>query len=171
MSLQILPSAPELYPSYASFIEELRLNGDKMWEGYLPKVGESPKDFIKRLHHAENQAEPGMVTESTYWGVRAGEVVGRISLRHQLNDNLKVFGGNIGYEVRPSARRQGVATQMLAQLLRTTRAKSMGKLLLTCAPNNQASIKTILNNGGRFEKSAYVEKWSRETHYYWIETQ
>src|SRR5690606_7632066 len=96
-------------------------------------------------------------------------VVGRISFRHRLNENLKVFGGHIGYEVRPSWRKKGVATEMLRMLLKTERAKQIGRLLLTCAPDNVASNKVILANGGVLEKTAFVERVGRMSNYYWIE--
>jgi hypothetical protein len=35
--------------------------------------------------------------------------------------------------------------------------------LLTCAPDNIASNKTILANGGILSKTAFVEKWQRDT--------
>jgi predicted acetyltransferase len=85
-----------------------------------------------------------------------------------LNSNLEEFGGHIGYEVRPSCRMRGVAKEMLYQLLQTARAKEIGSLLLTCAPDNLASNKTIIANGGVLAKTAYVERWKRDTNYYWI---
>jgi len=93
----------------------------------------------------------------------------RIALRHWLNENLKEFGGHIGYEVRPSFRKLGIAKEMLRQILQTPKAKEIGRLLLTCSPDNIASNKTILANKGVFEKSAFVEKWQRLTNYYWID--
>jgi predicted acetyltransferase len=95
-------------------------------------------------------------------------VVGRIALRHDLNANLKEFGGHIGYEVRPSCRKKGFAKEMLKQLLQTPKALEIRSLLLTCAPTNLASNKTILANGGILTKTAFVEKWKRETNYYLI---
>ena len=95
-------------------------------------------------------------------------LLGRIALRHFLNDNLKEFGGNIGYEVRPSARRKGIATEMLRLLLLTPKAKEIGRVLLTCAPDNIGSNRTIVSNGGILEKTVFVQKWNRDTNYYWI---
>jgi predicted acetyltransferase len=57
---------------------------------------------------------------------------------------------------------------MLALLLKTPRAIEIGRLLLTCSPDNLASNKTIQKNGGVFTRSAFVEKWQRQTNYYWI---
>ena len=95
-------------------------------------------------------------------------MVGRIVLRHELTPDLREFGGHIGYEVRPSFRRRGVAGEMLRLVLKTPKAREIGMILLTCAPGNVASIKTITANGGVLEKTAWVERVQRDTCYYWI---
>ena len=55
-----------------------------------------------------------------------------------------------------------------AQLLELPRAKALGRLLLTCAPDNLGSNKTILANGGALERRAYLSERGRWTNYYWI---
>ena len=55
--------------------------------------------------------------ETVLWWVERREYLGRISIRHRLNDALLREGGNIGFEVRPGARRRGHATAMLAAAL------------------------------------------------------
>jgi predicted acetyltransferase len=168
-ALQLIRPQIEHYPSYASFIEEMRAAGEKIWENHVPAEHELPSQFVQRLLDAEHSARDGLVTESYYWGFRHNQVVGRICLRHYLNENLKEFGGHIGYEVRPSARNQGVAREMLRLVLATPKAKEIGKLLLTCAPTNLASIRTIIANGGVLTATKFVERWQRDTSYYWIE--
>lgn len=167
--IQLERPSSELVVSYLHFIEEMRANGDKVWEGMIPKADETHKAFVKRLLLAGTHPEPGLVPDSTYWATDDGQVVGRIALRHELNDNLKEFGGHIGYEVRPSSRRRGLAKEMLRLILQTPKALSIGEVLLTCAPDNVASIKTIAANGGVLERTAFVEKWQRQTNYYWID--
>jgi len=48
------------------------------------------------------------------WWVDGSELLGRLSIRHELTDALRELGGHIGYVVRPSACRQGHANAMLA---------------------------------------------------------
>jgi predicted acetyltransferase len=158
-----------LFPSYLQFIEEMRALGERIWGRQAPDPGESPEQFVAWLRRVETQPDAGWVPETIYWAVEGAEVVGRIALRHELNDQLKEFGGNIGYEVRPSVRRRGVAKEMLRLLLETPRAQSIGRVLLTCAPDNTASNGTILANGGVLEKTVFVQKIQRQTNYYWID--
>jgi predicted acetyltransferase len=168
--VKILKPIWQLAPAYFEFIEEMRLNGETVWEGMVPRENEGPEEFVARLHWEEIHPGPSLVPQSTYWGViDDGKVVGRIALRHHLNEKLREFGGHIGYEVRPSLRRCGIAKEMLEKILETPKAKEIGRLLLTCAPNNEASNKTITANGGILEKTAYVATRKRDTNYYWID--
>jgi predicted acetyltransferase len=169
--VEIVKPIVQLAPSYLEFIEEMRLNGEKIWEGRIPREGESLEKFVARLNREEVSPGPALVPQSSYWGVTEdGQVVGRIAIRHYLNEKLREFGGHIGYEVRPSCRRRGVAKEMLKKVLATPRAQEIGRLLVTCDPSNEASNKTILANGGVLERTAYVAAWDRETNYYWIDS-
>ena len=94
-------------------------------------------------------------------------LIGMINIRHRLNDYLLEFGGHIGYSVRPTARRQGVATQMLTQALEICRQLGIKKRLVTCDKTNIASAATIIKCGGIlenevFEGDALIQR-------YWIE--
>lgn len=154
--------------SYLSCMAEMRDLGEKVWDATVPRADESTAQFVARLLRAKTSPEPGLVSETTYWAILDREVVGRIALRHTLNKNLEEFGGHIGYEVRPSARRKGVATEMLRLMLQTPKAKEIGRVLLTCAPDNIASNKTIQKNGGALSETKFVERVQRHTNYYWI---
>lgn len=167
--LELQRPSPELVASYLDSVAEMRSLGEKIWDGMTPRASESPADFVQRLLRAEHSPEPGFVPESVYWAVLDGVVVGRIALRHYLNASLEEFGGHVGYEVRPSVRRRGIATEMLRQLLRTLKARELGRLLLTCAPDNIASNRTIVANGGVLSRTAFVERVQRQTNYYWID--
>jgi GNAT superfamily N-acetyltransferase len=59
------------------------------------------------------------VISSTFFAVREhdGRIVGMLNIRHELNDFLRDYGGNIGYGVRPSERRKGYATRILQMAL------------------------------------------------------
>jgi predicted acetyltransferase len=158
--------AVERVASYLQLIDELRTHGDRVWESWVPRTAEDPAEFVARLVRAETAALPPAVPATTYWATISSNVVGRAALRHGLTDELAEFGGHVSFDVRPSYRRRGVATEMLRWMLSTDEARKIGSLLITCAPTNIGSNKTILANGGRLVKTSFVERVKRDTNYY-----
>lgn len=108
------------------------------------------------------------VPNTFYVGVLAGKIVGRLSLRHELNDYLERIGGHIGYCVIPSQRRRGHATEMLKQSLDFARVRGMNRALVTCDTDNIGSTKIILNNGGVFENTSNEPELKVQKNRYWI---
>jgi predicted acetyltransferase len=92
---------------------------------------------------------PNRVRETTLWLVEGDEYIGRISLRHALTPLLVVIGGHVGYDVRPSQRRQGHATRMLRLAIPHLAALGIDPALITCDDDNVASCKVIEACGGR----------------------
>ncbi|MGK5677669.1 GNAT family N-acetyltransferase [Actinoplanes sp. URMC 104] len=79
------------------------------------------------------------------WIVEDGRVLGGIALRHQADDRF----GHIGYGVRPSARRRGLAGWALGAILDEARAVlGADRVLVCCVADNVASARTIERNGG-----------------------
>ncbi|MGW7455296.1 GNAT family N-acetyltransferase [Streptomyces sp. NPDC054787] len=118
---------------------------------------DSPEGFaawVERLHGYGDRTRPvehGRV-HATYWWIAEGDTyLGAIDLRHYLNGFLLDAGGHIGYSVRPSARRRGLATWALAAALHEARLLGMDRVLLTCDPGNEPSVRTIERNGGVLE--------------------
>jgi predicted acetyltransferase len=85
------------------------------------------------------------------WWVDGEEYVGRMSIRHELNDWLRELGGHIGYDVRRSRRGEGHATAMLAAALPIAHDLGVDPALLTCDDDNVASRIVIERNGGVLE--------------------
>jgi len=104
--------------------------------------------YLETLRDLEQRLAPGRVPSTTFWYVRGAEFLGRLSIRHHLSDALRRHGGHIGYDVRPSARRQGHATAMLRAALPIAAGMGIKHALLTCDPGNVASRRVIEANGG-----------------------
>lgn len=98
-----------------------------------------------------------------------GRLVGMIDVRHTLTGYLRKFGGNIGYSIRPSERRKGYATEQLRLALPCCKELGLDKVLVTCHVDNVGSRKTILKNGGVYERTNYDPERDRELELYWID--
>jgi predicted acetyltransferase len=115
---------------------------------------ESPEAFaafVARLHASKLPETPRpdwKVPDTTLWWVDGDHFIGRLGIRHRLTPALRSVGGHIGYDVRPTRRREGHASRMLAAALPIAAGLGLGQVLLTCDVDNLASRKVIETNGG-----------------------
>ena len=110
------------------------------------------------------------VPSTTYFAIRESDcrLVGIIDLRHHIDHPiLSVWGGHTGYSVRPSERGRGYAKEMLRLNLQNAEAMGIPRILVTCSEKNLASEKTILANGGVFER--FVEVDGTRIKRYWLD--
>ncbi|MGW4499059.1 GNAT family N-acetyltransferase [Micromonospora sp. NPDC004336] len=118
---------------------------------------DSPAGFAAWVARLTDQSDPstppgdGRVRCTYRWIVEDGAVLGAIALRHELDDFLLREAGHIGYGVRPSARRRGLATWALGRMLDEARALGLERVLLVCEVGNVASARTIERHGGVLE--------------------
>lgn len=99
----------------------------------------------------------------------AGEIVGRTSIRHRLNEFLEREGGHIGYGVLPRYRRRGHATEILRQSLIIARAAGIDRVLVTCDDNNAGSIRVIEACGGLLDGVVPAAADGHLVRRYWID--
>jgi len=130
------------------------------------------EEWLKKLEKESSKktCDENFVPATTWLAVREfdGKIIGSIQLRHELNDFLFNRGGHIGYEVRPSERQKGYATEMLRLVLKECKKMGIYKVLISCNKSNMASIKTILKNNGVLEDERI---WTDGSIYqrYWID--
>jgi predicted acetyltransferase len=96
-----------------------------------------------------------------------GEIVGRASIRHRLNEFLALEGGHIGYGVLPEHRRKGYATEILRQALGIVAGHGVTRALVTCDDDNVASATVIERCGGVFHSHVVGESGTLMRRY-WI---
>ncbi|BBH71064.1 acetyltransferase [Actinoplanes sp. OR16] len=110
--------------------------------------------WVNRLRTEEDTAIPaaeGLVHCTYRWIVEDDELLGAISLRHTLNDFLFRAGGHIGYGIRPSARRRGLASWALGEMLGEAGKLGIDRVMISCDVTNEASARTIEKHGGVLE--------------------
>jgi predicted acetyltransferase len=138
--------------SYIAAMQEFK--AEKLWHYVDLDIEQLERDFddyLREVVMREHTVPAGWVTETRLWLVDEKDFIGRISLRHHLNESLRRFGGHIGYEVRPTRRKEGHGTRMLREILPIARAKGLDKVMLTCDDDNVGSQKIIIANGGVLE--------------------
>lgn len=127
-------------------------------------------DYVRKLDersHGLNLA-PGWVPSSFLVATVNGTIVGRTSVRYELNDYLATAGGHIGYCILPPHRRRGYATDILRQAVVIARSKGVDKVLVTCDVDNIASAGVIERCGGVFESIVPDPKEGGQKRRYWI---
>ena len=109
--------------------------------------------YVELVHGGEDGRDlpQGFVANADLVADVDGVVVGRASLRFELNEFLRTLGGHIGYAVRPQFRRRGYATEILRQSVDLLGARGISPVLVTCDDDNLASAKVIEANGGVLE--------------------
>ena len=122
------------------------------------------------LTSREETVPDGLVPATQFVCVREsdGRIVGMIQVRHRFNDFLREYAGHIGYSVRPDERRKGYASRMLALALPYCRELGLTRVMISCLVDNEGSRRTILKNGGVYERTVHEPKGNVDLERYWI---
>lgn len=156
-----------------SFLEAMREFEEAGEDNDLPALVETiAEDFslyVERKLYLNANPLPGFVPQTPFWITRGDDYVGRLNIRHYLNEKLRLFGGHIGYAVRPSMRRKGYGTRALALGLVEARKLGLERVLVTCDDGNIGSKKIIEANGGVLEDKVETSDHEGLTCRYWID--
>lgn len=102
----------------------------------------------------------GRVPSTVYFLMNNDRIISHISIRHSIdNDFLKLYGGHIGYGVRPTERKKGYATIMLHLALIKCKEIGLENVMISCKESNVGSAKIIENNSG-IQKEIIYRRWT-----------
>ena len=111
---------------------------------------------------------PDRVPHTMLYGFLDGKIIGRVSVRHELNDYLRYRGGHIGYSVAERFRRKGYATEMVRQALSFCKSIGIQSIMVTCADDNTPSWKVIEYFGGKLQDRIWDDEDKEMIRRYWI---
>ncbi|KIT52700.1 hypothetical protein H334_24205, partial [Vibrio parahaemolyticus 901128] len=137
--MEVVEAGPDLAPILVSYARECLDSGIPKYSG----VEQNPEAYLSSLverSKATSELPNGYLPSTTYYCVSDSEILGSIRVRKGTNPNVENAIGHIGYETRPSARRKGVASFLLAWVRDHAVADSV---IVTCSIDNPASQKVI----------------------------
>lgn len=163
----------KLSPEYRLQLEDMMAEWLAVEQHFSPYMirRNDYRDFDYYLENLEiKEEQDGRVPDSTFFclDVDKNIFVGAVNIRHYLNESLLLTGGHIGDGVRPSQRRKGYATAMIALALEECRKLGIHRVLMTCDKDNIGSAKSIQKNGGVLENEVLNDDgvWEQR---YWID--
>ena len=158
--------------------EQAFFEGFKEWEGESPHwytfAWQEGMSFLSMLDRLRKDVlgvdlAPGQVPHTMLYGFWDGKIIGRMSIRHHLNEYLRVRGGHIGYSVAKRYRGRGYATEMVRQALKYCEQIGIGSIMITCADDNIASWKIIEKFGGKLKDRIWDDEDEEYVRRYWID--
>ncbi|HEY1830478.1 MAG TPA: GNAT family N-acetyltransferase [Acidimicrobiales bacterium] len=167
MSLRLRPFRPEDEEVALAAQRALAAEEFTFLLGY--REGVPWQEWIQQIEHIRTGADipPDMVRSAMLAAEVEGDLVGRVSVRFELNDWLARQGGHIGYGVVPEFRRRGYATEILRQAIELAHQEGVDRILVICNEDNVGSATVIERCGGVLEGRATSDE-GRAIRRYWI---
>lgn len=141
---------------------------DKILEGY---TFEQALDRCLNMENEDYAQKLGRCQSKTFLLIRENDnkIVGTINVRWNLTEEMKQFGGNIGYGIRPTERRKGYNKINLYLGLIEAQKLGLDKVMLDCDVNNLGSAKTMQALGGVLERTEVDPYDGLLTSVYWFD--
>ncbi len=173
MTELVLPSI-RYKESYIEAVRAYKAEGIERYKDLDPQwLEEHFVEFVEQLamEAAGKGLPPGRVPHTEFWLVDDEQFIGRLDIRHELNDYLHHVGGHIGYDVRSDQRGKGYGKLILELGLQKAKDLGLENVLITCDATNIPSKKVIEANGGVLENVVKQEAGKPDKNRYWIQVQ
>lgn len=165
------PILVELTEELKDELSEMAKDYESLGETHYVNEFDNFEEIIETLerHRTGTNLPADTVGFNMFFLLDGAKIIGSGSLRHKLNDRLSVYGGHIGYTVRPSERQKGYGSLILQLLMEKARNFGFERVFVTCDTDNAASAKIIEKNGGRLANQLFYEQKGKLISQYWIE--
>ena len=106
--------------------------------------------YLLEMRKVRNGEGENKVKEVFFWYMDEGKIIGSGSIRlnPEVNENCRIYAGNIFYQIIPSKRKQGYGTILCHLLLEKMNEMGYEEAIIACYDTNIGSIKIIEANGG-----------------------
>ena len=168
MKLRLVKASMQYSDQIKDMLQEWNATGEKIIPYAIRRL-----DYHDFAYYCDNlevrDTSDGLVPDSTFFCLdeERNIIVGAVNIRHHLNEAWLINGGHIGDGVRPSERRKGIATKMIALALDEWKKLGLERVLMVCNKENVGSAKSIQKNGGILENEIEVDGVVEQR--YWIE--
>ena len=135
-----------------SYIEEHYANNENVLSASNGLTSTKYETWVEKIHNNVIIGDEVWGKSYTYLVFNNNKLVGMLSIRYDLSEELVNQYGHIGYGVRPSERRKGYATKMLKYALEECKKLGLNTVVLGCYKENIGSVKTIVKNGGKLAR-------------------
>lgn len=156
----------------SAFFEGMKLWSEKDlgWYTFSWKPGMPYQEMLTILEDecAGRNLAPGRVAHTMLYAFLDGKIIGRVSIRHELNDFLLRRGGHIGYSVAETYRRKGFATELMKAGMSYCKTLGLSKILVTCDDANEPSWKIIEKFNATLENKFIDEAENKTIRRYWV---
>ena len=165
--LRLIDPTSDLEVEFCDMAMEWQENGSDRFGKALNNFAAYVEKLIQQKEPQETY--PDRVPGSTFWLIANNRrLVGTSRLRYWLVPRLEQEGGHIGYDIRPSERKKGYGTQLLALTLNKARAIGLKEVIITCDQDNQGSVRIIEKNGGEYLGGAISNRTGKQINRYRI---
>lgn len=116
------------------------------------------KDYGLWLEHVNNiNVDPFIKDENDSnvflaYDKNLAKVIGFLSLRNTLDDDMSDYFGQMGYSIRPNYRQNSYGTELAQLGLNLMENRGHKQVMISCEANNVPSQKIIVNLGGQLHK-------------------